>query len=140
MYRRILVAVEHSPADRTILGHVAKLADLTGANLLLVHVADGWAARNFAQLNLRESEEMKNDRAYLEGLRNELAAPGRTVEVQLALGDPASELVKIANSGNIDLLAMTTHGHRYLSDLVHGTTVDRVRHLVNVPVLLLKVQ
>jgi nucleotide-binding universal stress UspA family protein len=140
MYRRILVAVEHSPADRTILGHVAKLADLTGANLLLVHVADGWAARNFDQLNLRESEEMKNDRAYLEDLRNELAAPGRTVEVQLALGDPASELVKIANSGNVDLLAMTTHGHRYLSDLVHGTTVDRVRHLVNVPVLLLKVQ
>jgi len=90
MYRRILVAVEHSPADRTILGHVAKLADLTGANLLLVHVADGWAARNFDQLNLRESEEMKNDRAYLEGLRNELAAPGRTVDVQLALGDPAS--------------------------------------------------
>ena len=140
MYRRILVAVEHSPADRTILGHVAKLADLTGANLLLVHVADGWAARNFDQLNLRESEEMKNDRAYLEGLRNELAAPGRAVDVQLALGDPASELVKIANSGSVDLLAMTTHGHRYLSDLVHGTTVDRVRHLVNVPVLLLKVQ
>ena len=140
MYRRILVAVEHSPADRTILGHIAKLADLTGANLLLVHVADGWAARNFDQLNLRESEEMKNDRAYLEGLRNELAAPGRAVDVQLALGDPASELVKIANSGSVDLLAMTTHGHRYLSDLVHGTTVDRVRHLVNVPVLLLKVQ
>jgi len=140
MYRRILVAVEHSPADRTILGHIAKLADLTGANLLLVHVADGWAARNFDQLNLRESEEMKNDRAYLEGLRNELAAPGRAVDVQLALGDPASELVKIANSGSVDLLAMTTHGDRYLSDLVHGTTVDRVRHLVNVPVLLLKVQ
>jgi universal stress protein A len=140
MYRRILVAVEHSPADTTILGHVAKLADLTGADLLLVHVADGWAARNFDQLNLRESEEMRADRTYLEGLRTELAAPGRTVDVQLAMGDPASELVKIANSGNVDLLAMSTHGHRYLSDLVHGTTVDRVRHLVNIPVLLLKVQ
>jgi len=140
MYKRILVPLEHSPYDETILTHVRKLARHCGASLVLIHVADGWAARNVKQLNLRESEEMKNDRAYLEGLRNELAAPGRTVDVQLALGDPASELVKIANSGNIDLLAMTTHGHRYLSDLVHGTTVDRVRHLVNVPVLLLKVQ
>jgi len=139
MYRRILVAIEHSTADRTILDHVAKLADMTGATLLLVHVADGWAARNFDQLQLRESEEMKDDRAYLEQVRAELASGGRNVEAQLAMGDPATELVKIANSGTVDLLAMSTHGHRYLADLVHGTTVDRVRHLVNVPVLLLKV-
>jgi nucleotide-binding universal stress UspA family protein len=138
MYRRILVAVEHSAADRTIIEHVAKLAEITGAELLLVHVADGWAARNFDQLQLRESEEMKDDRAYLESLKRELTGSGRSVEIQLAMGDPASELVKIANSGNVDLLAMSTHGHRYLADLVHGTTADRVRHLVNVPVLLLR--
>jgi nucleotide-binding universal stress UspA family protein len=139
MYRRILVAVEHSAADRTIIDHVSKLADLTGADLLLVHVADGWAARNFDQLQLRESEEMKDDRAYLEQLRAELAKDGRSVDIQLAMGDPASELVKIANGGGVDLIAMSTHGHRYLADIVHGTTVDRVRHLVTVPVLLLKV-
>jgi len=138
MYRRILVAVEHSAADRTIIEHVAKLAEMTGAELLLVHVADGWAARNFDQLQLRESEEMKDDRAYLESLKRELTEAGRSVEFQLAMGDPASELVKIANSGSIDLIAMSTHGHRYLADLVHGTTADRVRHLVNVPVLLLR--
>jgi len=138
MYRRILVAVEHSAADRTIIEHVAKLAEMTGAELLLVHVADGWAARNFDQLQLRESEEMKDDRAYLESLKRELTEAGRSVEIQLAMGDPASELVKIANSGSIDLIAMSTHGHRYLADLVHGTTADRVRHLVNVPVLLLR--
>ena len=138
MYRRILVAVEHSAADRTIIEHVAKLAEMTGAALLLVHVADGWAARNFDQLQLRESEEMKDDRAYLESLKRELTEAGRSVEIQLAMGDPASELVKIANSGSVDLIAMSTHGHRYLADLVHGTTADRVRHLVNVPVLLLR--
>lgn len=138
MYRRILVAVEHSAADRTIIDHVAKLAEMTGAELLLVHVADGWAARNFDQLQLRESEEMKDDRAYLESLKRELTEAGRSVEIQLAMGDPASELVKIANSGSVDLIAMSTHGHRYLADLVHGTTADRVRHLVNVPVLLLR--
>ena len=138
MYRRILVALEHTGADRTIIEHVAKLAEMTGAELLLVHVADGWAARNFDQLQLRESEEMKDDRAYLESLKRELTEAGRSVEIQLAMGDPASELVKIANSGSVDLLAMSTHGHRYLADLVHGTTADRVRHLVNVPVLLLR--
>ena len=81
---------------------------------------------------------MKDDRAYLESLKRELTEAGRSVEIQLAMGDPASELVKIANSGSVDLIAMSTHGHRYLADLVHGTTADRVRHLVNVPVLLLR--
>jgi nucleotide-binding universal stress UspA family protein len=138
VYKRILVAVEHSPADRTILTHVTALAKLTGAELLLVHVADGFAARNFDRLKLRESEEMKADRAYLEGLRASLTAEGLAVNTHLALGDPAQELIRAADDGNVDLIAMSTHGHRFLADLIHGTTVDRVRHLVKVPVLLLQ--
>jgi nucleotide-binding universal stress UspA family protein len=140
MYRRILVAVENSQADRTILEHVAGLAKLTGAELLLVHVADGWAARNFDQLQLRESEEMKSDRAYLEGLRETLAAQGFTVQTKLAMGDPATELIRSAEEQGVDLIAMSTHGHRFLADVLHGTTADRVRHLVKVPVLLLRAQ
>jgi nucleotide-binding universal stress UspA family protein len=140
MYKRILVAVEHSQADRTILEHVTKLAGLTGAELLLVHVADGWAARNYDQLKLRESEEMKADREYLESLQRDLSARGFTVRTHLALGDPATELIRAAESEHVDLLAMSTHGHRFLSDVVHGATADRVRHLVSIPVLLLKAQ
>ena len=140
MYRRILVAVENSQADRTILDHVADLAKLTGAELLLVHVADGWAARNFDQLQLRESEEMKSDRAYLDGLRGDLAAKGFTVQTKLAMGDPATELIRTAEEQQVDLIAMSTHGHRFLADVLHGTTADRVRHLVKVPVLLLRAQ
>ena len=140
MYSRILVAVENSPADRTILSHVTELAKLTGARLLLVHVADGWAARNFDQLKLRESEEMKSDRAYLERLKDDLIARGFAVDVKLALGDPATELIRAAEDQAVDLIAMSTHGHRYLSDLLHGATADRVRHLVKVPVLLLRAQ
>ncbi len=140
MYKRILVAVEHSAADRTILTHVSALAKLMGAELLLVHVADGWAARNFDRLNLRESEEMKADRAYLEGLRTELASQGLSVTTELAKGDPSDELVRVAEARQVDLIAMSTHGHRFLSDLIHGTTADRVRHLVKVPVLLLRAQ
>src|SRR5215510_15179135 len=96
MYQRILVAIEHSASDRTIVDHVARLAELTGATLLLVHVADGWAARNFDQLNLRESEEMKEDRAYLEQLREELTARGLSVQTELAMGDPSTELIRTA--------------------------------------------
>jgi nucleotide-binding universal stress UspA family protein len=138
MYQNILVAIEHSAADRTIVEHVAQLARLTGGTLLLVHVADGFAARNFDQLKLKESEEMKEDRAYLEQLQGELAAKGTSVRVHLAMGDPATELIRVASEQQVDLIAMSTHGHRFLADVLHGTTADRVRHLVKVPVLLLR--
>jgi nucleotide-binding universal stress UspA family protein len=130
--------VENSPADRTILAHVRQLAALTGAELLLVHVADGWAARHFDDLKLRESDEMKADRAYLA----ELAAsmPELQVATELAMGDPATELIRLAEERKADLLAMSTHGHRFLNDLVRGTTVSKVRHLVKIPVLLLRAQ
>jgi nucleotide-binding universal stress UspA family protein len=140
MYRRILVAVENSPADKTILAHVTALAKLTGAQLLLVHVADGWAARHFDDLKLRESEEMRSDRAYLENLRADLVGQGFTVDIKLALGDPATELIRAADEKTVDLIAMSTHGHRFLADLILGATADRVRHLVKVPVLLLRAQ
>ena len=140
MYRRILVAVENSPADKTILAHVSELARLTGAQLLLVHVADGWAARNFNQLKLRESEEMKDDRDYLDRLCGELEARGLKVETRLAMGDPATELIKVSEEYGVDLIAMSTHGHRFVKDLLLGATADKVRHLVKVPVLLLRAQ
>jgi nucleotide-binding universal stress UspA family protein len=140
MYRRILVAVENSTADRTIVEHVSELARLTGAELLLVHVADGWAARNFDQLKLRESEEMKHDRSYLDQLRTELEARGLTVETRLAMGDPATELIRVSQEVGVDLIAMSTHGHRFVKDILLGATADKVRHLVKVPVLLLRAQ
>jgi len=138
MYRRILVAIEHSDADRTILDHVEQLARLTGAELVLVHVADGWAARHFDQVKLRRSEGIQDDRAYLEGLSNALRHKGLTVETRLLMGDPSTEIVRAVTTENADLLAMATHGHRFLQDLMKGTTVDRVRHLVTVPVVLVR--
>jgi nucleotide-binding universal stress UspA family protein len=140
MYKRILVAIEHSAADRTILSHVEGLARLMGAELLLVHVADGWAARHFDQLQLKESEEMQDDRAYLDQLKTELIERNFTVQTKLALGDPATELIRAAEENQVDLVAMSTHGHRFIADVLHGATADRVRHLVKVPVLLLRAQ
>ena len=140
MYHHILVAVENSKADDAIMEHIAGLAKLTGAKLLLVHVADGFAARHFEDLNLRESEEIREDRAYLAQRCEQLRAAGLQVDSQLAMGDPATELIRIAGEAQVDLIAMSTHGHRLLGDIIHGTTVDRVRHVVRMPVLLLRGQ
>ena len=140
MYHHILIPLENSRADETILAHIKPLARITGAKLLLVHVADGWVARNFNQLQLAESDEMKQDRAYLEKRTRELTTEGFTCAAVLALGEPSDEIIKLAREKDIDLIAMTTHGHRFVSDILYGATADKVRHAVNVPVLLLKVK
>jgi len=140
MYHTILVPVENRESDQTILRHIRSLARLTNASLMLVHVADGWVARNFERLQLQESEEMKQDREYLATLSAQLEADGYQVKTVLAMGDPATEIIKLAQGQPIDLIAMTTHGHRLLGDFLHGSTADKVRHQVDVPVLLLKVQ
>lgn len=138
MYSHILVAIEHSDADQAVLTHIEQLAALTHARLLLVHVADGWAARHFEDLNLRESQEIKEDRAYLESLCRHLSEQGFETRARIALGDPATELVKVASEEAVDLIAMSTHGHRFLNDLIRGSTADRVRHRVTMPVLMVR--
>lgn len=138
MYRRILVPLEHSGTDACILAHVRILARHTGARLLLVHVADGWAARNQEALNLRESEEMRKDRAYLEAQASTLRDEGLDCEAILAGGDPAREIVNLAERESCDLIAMGTHGHRLIGDLVYGSVADSVRHRSMVPVLLVR--
>jgi nucleotide-binding universal stress UspA family protein len=140
MYNRILVPVENRETDQTILRHIRQLAKLVNARLTLVHVADGWAARNYDRFGLQESEEMKQDRKYLSELSRELESEGYEVNTILLMGDPATEIIKLARAEPIDLIAMTTHGHRLVGDLLLGSTADKVRHEVDVPVLLLKVQ
>jgi nucleotide-binding universal stress UspA family protein len=138
MYKKILIPLENSAADRAILQHIKPLAKMTGASLLLMHVADGWVARNYEQLQLAESEEMKTDRAYLKSVAEMLQADGFEVDHVLAMGEPSDEIVKFTRKHKVDLIAMSTHGHRFISDLLYGSTADKVRHLVDVPVLLVK--
>jgi len=140
MYKTILVPVENRETDQTILKHIRPLARLTNAKLMLVHVADGWAARNYETLKLQESEEMKEDRAYLANLERELQAEGFEVSSILAMGEPSTEIIKLARAESVELIAMSTHGHRFISDLLYGSTADRVRHNVDIPVLLLRVK
>ncbi|HVH08519.1 MAG TPA: universal stress protein [Gemmatimonadales bacterium] len=138
MYTRILVPLDHSPADATILGHVRELARRFSSSLVLLHVADGWVARNIKELVLRESEEMRDDRAYLEGLCQRLAGEGFDADAVLAAGDPATEIAAAAERERCDLIAMATHGHRLLEDLVRGSTATALRHHTKVPILMVR--
>jgi nucleotide-binding universal stress UspA family protein len=136
MYKKILVALDNSPTDRAMFPHITQLAKLHGSMLLLLHVADGWAARNYNRFELADSEEMKADRTYLEMMATDLRTHGLEVKAQLELGDPAAGILKVAGEENCDLIAMTTHGHRFLKDLIYGSTITQVRHQAQVPVLL----
>jgi len=138
MYRRILVPLEHSAYDEAIVAHVTKLARHCGASVVLIHVADGFAARNAKQLQLRESEEMRADREYLERVAESLVQQGVQAECVLAGGDPAREIIDAAAREGCDLIAMSTHGHRWLKDLIYGSVANEVRHLTTVPVLLVR--
>ena len=135
MYRKILVALENGPADTRLLPHIAEFARKLGSDLLLLHVADGWAARNYDQLNLAASDEMKADQNYLQAMAQQLTATGLRAEILLALGNPPNEIVKAAEANGCDLIALASHGHKLFADIVHGSTIDRVRHNTTIPLL-----
>jgi len=140
MYRKILLALDATKAGQALVAHVRELAKFHHSQLLLVHVADGWAARNFDALKLTESEEMKTDRAYLESTAADLRSAGLEVETHLALGNPPTEILKCAESQQCDLIAMTSHGHRFLADLVLGSTIEAVRHRARIPLLIVRAE
>ena len=136
MYKIILVTLDSSPTDQAIIEHIKQLARFTQGRVVLLHVADGWAARFYGPDAV--SPEITEDIAYLEKVRKEFESVGIPAEAELAYGEPAKEIVKWVEEKGCDLVAMSTHGHRLLADVVLGTTVTRVRHSVNVPVLLLR--
>ena len=138
MYTRILVPLEHSDYDEAIVAHVRELALLCQASVVFIHVADGWAARNQHQLVLRESDEMKKDREYIEAQADSLEAAGLEVECVLAGGDPAVEIAAAVVREGCDLVAMSTHGHKGVQDLLRGSVANDVRHRTTVPVLMVR--
>ncbi len=136
MYETILVTLDGTPSDRAIIEHLKQLAKLAHSRLVLLHVADGWAARTYGPDAV--SPEIAEDTSYLEKVRVEFEAAGIPAQAELAYGDPASEIIKWVQQKGCDLVAMSTHGHRLLADLFLGTTATRVRHSVGVPILLLR--
>jgi nucleotide-binding universal stress UspA family protein len=138
MYKRILVPLENTDTDSAIVEHVRQLAKLSGGSVIFMHVADGFAARNANQLTLRESEEMRVDREYIEGICDALEKDGIESECLLAGGDPGKEIAAAAEREECDLIAMSTHGHRFIKDVIYGSVANEVRHLSRVPVLLVR--
>jgi nucleotide-binding universal stress UspA family protein len=136
MYKTILVTLDGTSTDRAIIEHVVELAHLAHSRVVLLHVADGWAARTYGSDAV--SQEITDDKAYLERTRLEFQAAGISVEVELAFGDPVTEIVRWVEARGCDLVAMSTHGHRLLADIFLGTTASRVQHSIRVPVLLLR--
>ncbi len=136
MYDTILVTLDSTPTDRAIVEHVKQLAQLAHSRVVLLHVADGWAARTYGRDAV--SPEISEDTAYLEKIREEFKALGIAADAELAYGDPVKEIVRWVEEKGCDLVAMSTHGHRFLADLFLGTTASRVQHSISVPVLLLR--
>ena len=139
MFQRILVPLEHTEYDEVILAYVRKLAtSCGGSSIVLIHVADGWAARNINELHLRESEEMKVDHEYIEAIADGLETEGFKVEALLAGGDPAKEIAAAGEREQCDLIAMATHGHRGLADVLRGSVANELRHISMLPVLMVR--
>ncbi|HEY3928143.1 MAG TPA: universal stress protein [Candidatus Koribacter sp.] len=136
MYATILVTLDGTPTDRAIIEHVKQLAKLAHSRLVLLHVADGWAARTYGPDAI--SREITEDTAYLRHVQEEFQSAGIPTEAELAYGDPADEIVKWVKQKGCDLVAMSTHGHRFLADMFLGTTATKVQHRISVPVLLLR--
>ncbi len=136
MYDTILVTLDSTPTDRPIIEHVKKLAQMAHSRVVLLHVADGWAARQYGADAV--SPEITEDTAYLARILDEFQQVSIPAEAELAYGDPAREIVRWVEEKGCDLVAMSTHGHRFLADLFRGTTASRVQHSISVPVLLLR--
>jgi nucleotide-binding universal stress UspA family protein len=136
MYDRILVTLDGGPTDRAIIEHVKQLAKLANSRLVLLHVADGWAARTYGPDAV--SPEIAEDTAYLDRVRTEFQSAGIPTDAELLYGEPADQIIKWVKQKGCDLVAMSTHGHRFLADVFLGTTATRVQHNISVPVLLLR--
>jgi nucleotide-binding universal stress UspA family protein len=136
MYEKILMTLDGTSRDRAIIEHVKQLAKFARSRLVLLHVADGWAARTYGPDAV--SPEIAEDTAYLEKVRAEFQVEGIPTEAELAYGEPVKEIIKWIQQKGCDLVAMSTHGHRFLADIFLGTTASRVQHRISVPVLLLR--
>jgi len=136
MYKTILVTLDGTPTDRAIIEHIKQLARITQGRVVLLHVADGWAARTFGADAV--SPEITEDTAYLNQVQSEFQSAGIPAEAELAYGDPGAEIVKWIEKKGCDLVAMSTHGHGFLGDLLLGSASRHVRHRIRVPVLLLR--
>jgi len=136
LYKTILVTLEGTPTDRAIIEHIKVLAPALQSRVVLLHVATGVPAKYHR--TDAAGKEVEESKAFLDRVLGEFIAAGIPAEAQLAYGEPAKEIVNWVLQNGCDLVAMSTHGHQLIADLVLGTTANRVQHNISVPVLLLR--
>lgn len=138
MYNKILIPLDISDADKVILDHIRPLARMMRSHLILLHVADGFVARNQEAMNLHDSPEIREDRAYLSSCAATLIEEGYPTTFILERGEPAEQVLAVAGNEGCDLIAMATHGHGPIADFILGSVAEKVRHKTDIPVLMIR--
>jgi len=143
MYHRILVPLDGSERAEAILSHVEDLAQHYDATLLLLQVVrlllpGGEFARDAIIAAQVFEEQLARARAYLQQIQARLAKQGVRAEVQVVQGGTVAEILKVAEEGNVDLIAMASHGRSGLARVFYGSVTAGVIHRVDRPLLLVR--
>lgn len=133
--KNIAVAIDFSDADEKALNHAIDLGGLD-AKYTLIHVVENVGAIVYGK-NI-EDQETHIDRQILNKYEDILTQKGFQINTILGYGKPAKSIPKIINQGNFDILVMGTHGHTGLKDIFLGTTVDKLRHGISIPLYIIK--
>jgi len=133
--KNIVVSVDFSTADEAALNHAFELGGMD-AKYTLIHVVETVGAMIYG--NEADDHETTIDERLLQEYKEMLSQKGFTIETKLGFGNPTTVIPTIINSGNFDILVMGTHGHTGLKDLIFGTTVDKLRHKITIPLFIVK--
>ena len=136
-YKHIAVTIDFSVNDTDCIRH-AIMQGGKHATYTLIHVVETAGARYYGTEVM--DHETQSDADNLDTYVNALTKLGYKANANIGFGTAASSIAKIVKTENIDFVVMGSHGHKALKDLIFGTTVNSVRHMVNVPVLVIKPQ
>ncbi|HEX9981447.1 MAG TPA: Nramp family divalent metal transporter [Flavobacterium sp.] len=133
--KNIAISVDFTKSDRSAINNAFELGG-TEANYTLIHVVETVTAMMYGSST--EDHETTEDEKILTDYKDELSAKGYKVGVLLGFGKPNKSIPEIVNKGNYDILVMATHGHAGFKDLLLGTTIDKVRHRIKIPMFIVK--
>ena len=133
--KNIAVSVDFSDADEVALNNAFELGGI-GAQYTLIHVVETVGAMIYGE-NIDDHETLIDEK-LLEQYKAMLTEKGYKVATQLGFGKPNKVIPEIINKGEFDILIMGTHGHTGFKDLIFGTTVDKLRHKIDIPLLIVK--
>ncbi|HYP13628.1 MAG TPA: Nramp family divalent metal transporter [Bryobacteraceae bacterium] len=136
-YTKILVPLDHTPRDRAAIAHAVAMAKSHGAKLALLHVEEGVTSQVYGAI--ASTAEIEAGREYFQNILHTLQAQGMDAELVVRHSNtPRDEIVRVAREIKPDLLIMAAHGHKGLKDLVFGTTINEVRHELELPILVVR--